>query len=146
MADDPVFVYDESGTAANEPLLVEDAVSLDHLSLDIAEQWECHPYVFLEAVVSRVAVNADADDLCVRFFEFGNISLIRLQLFRSTAGEGEHIEGERDVLLSPKIRELDGLSIRVSENEIGCHLPDLELCLRGTRLLRGCTAVTVIGN
>lgn len=76
--DNAVFVDDESGAAADEPLLVEDAVSLDHLPLDVAEQWECHPYVFFEAVVGGVAVNTDADDLRVALFEVGNISLICL--------------------------------------------------------------------
>ena len=78
MADDPILVDDEGGAAADEPLLVKDAVSLDHLSLDVAEQWERHPDVFLEAVVSGVAINTDADDLRITFLEIGDISLIRL--------------------------------------------------------------------
>jgi hypothetical protein len=76
--DNPVFVYDKSSAAADKPLLVKDAVGSDHLSLDVAEQGERHPYIFLEAIVGGVAVNADADDLCVALFEIGDISLIRL--------------------------------------------------------------------
>jgi len=103
VADDPVFVNYESRAAADETSFVEDAVSFDHLALDVAEQRESYFDVFLESLVGCVAVNADAYNLCVRFFEFGEISLIRLQLFRSTAGEGEHVEGERDVLLAAEV-------------------------------------------
>ncbi len=78
MTDDPIFVYHEGGTAADEPLLVKDAVGSNYLSLDVAEQGESHPYVFLESLVSSVAIHTDADDLRVTFLEVGNISLIRL--------------------------------------------------------------------
>lgn len=136
MADDPVFVDDESRSATDKSLLVEDAVGLDYLSLDVTEQGESYTYVFLEAVVSSIAVNADADDLRITFLEIGNISLIRLQFLRSTAGESEHVEGKRDVLLATKIAELDWLPVRVGESEIGRTVSDLELRLRGAQVLR----------
>jgi hypothetical protein len=136
MPNDPVFVNDESCAATDKPFLVEDTISLDHLPLDVAQQWECHPYVFLKAVVSGVAINTNADDLRITLLEIGNISLICLQLFRSTAGEGQDVEGECDALLAPEIAELNRLSVRVGESEIGRHVADLELCLRGARLLR----------
>ena len=137
MPDDSILVNDKSGTAADESLLVEDAVGFDDLSLDVAEQGKSHPDVFLEAVVSGVAVNADADDLRITFFEIGDISLIRLQLLRSTPGEGEHVEGERDVLLAAEIRELDGLPVRIIESEIGRGVSLPQMRLWGARLLRG---------
>lgn len=93
MTDDPIFINDESRPAANESLLVEDAVLPDHLPLDVGEKRECHADVFLEAIVSRIAVNADAQNLRVILLEFGNISLIRLQFLRSTARKGKHVEG-----------------------------------------------------
>ncbi len=93
MPDDPLFIYGESGARAVSSLFIKDAVVFHHLTLEIAQQREGDPDVFLEATVSRVAVNADAQDLRVRLLEFGDISLIRLQLLRSTAGEGEHVEG-----------------------------------------------------
>ena len=46
------------------------------------------------------AVHTDAENLCFRVGEFGDISLIRLDLLRSAAGEGQHVEGQHDVLLA----------------------------------------------
>jgi hypothetical protein len=146
VADDSLFVYDEGGAAADEARLVEDAIGLDHLALDVAEQRECHSDVFLEPLVGSKTVNADTYDLSIRLLEFGYISLIRLQLFRSTSGEGEHIESKRDVLLAAEVRELDRVAVRVGEREIGRHVADLQVRLRRARLLRGCAAVTVIRN
>ena len=78
VADDPVLVDDEGGAAADEPLLVEDTVSPDHLTLDVAQEREGHSDVFLKAFVGCVAVNADAYNLCVALLEVGDISLICL--------------------------------------------------------------------
>ena len=78
VADDPVFVYDEGGATTDEPLFVEDAIGSNYLSLDVAEQGESHPNVFLESLVGGVAIHTDADDLRVGLLEVGNISLIRL--------------------------------------------------------------------
>jgi hypothetical protein len=146
MADDAVFVDDESCSAANEPLLVEDAVGFDHLPLDVAEQGKGHAYVFLEAVIGGVAVNADADDLRVALLEVGDISLIRLQFLRSTACEGEHVKGERNVFLATEIRKLNCLTVRVCESEIGRSVSDLELRLRSARLLRAAATAAVAAN
>ena len=144
MADDSVFINYESGAATDEPLLVKDAVSFDHLSLHVAEQGEGHPYVFSKPPIGGEAVNTDADDLRVALFEIGEISLIRLQLLRSTPCEGQHVEGERDVLLPTEITEFDRLPLRVCESEIRSHLTDLELRLWSALLLRGRAAVTCI--
>lgn len=78
MTDDPIFVYHEGGTAADEPLLVKDAVGSNYLSLDVAEQGECYTDVFLESLVSSVAIHTNADDLRIGLLKIGDISLIRL--------------------------------------------------------------------
>ena len=78
MADDPVFVYDKGGAASDKPLLVEDAVSFDHLPLHIAEQGKSHPNVLGKPLVGGEAVYTNADDLRISFLEIGDISLIRL--------------------------------------------------------------------
>jgi hypothetical protein len=78
VANNPVFVDNEGGAAADESLFVKNAVGFDYLTLDVAEQWKRHTDVFLESLVSGVAVNADAYDLRVTFLEIGDISLIRL--------------------------------------------------------------------
>jgi hypothetical protein len=141
--DNSFLVDDERRAAADKPFLIEDAVGFDRLSLDVAEQREGHSYIFLETFVSGVAVNTDADDLRISFLEVGDISLIRLQLLRSTAGKSQHVEGERDVLLSPKVAELDGLPVGIGEGEIGSHVPNFELRLRSAWLLRGRATDTI---
>ncbi len=50
--------------------------------------------------------------------KFGYIRLIRLQLLRSTAGEGEDIEGEHHVLLPAEVAEPHGLSFGVCERGV----------------------------
>jgi len=127
VADDTVLVYDEGGAAADEPLLVEDAVGFDRLPLDVAQQGEGHADVLLEPLVGGITIDADPDDLRVALLEIGDISLIRLQLFRSTACEGQHVEGERDVLLAPEIRELNGLALGVGEGEVRRGVADLQV-------------------
>jgi len=92
VTDDPIFVYDESRPAADEPRFVEDAVVFNDLSLDVGEEREGHSDVFLKPPVGCIAVNRDAQNLRVTILEVGNISLIRLQLLRSTAREGEHVK------------------------------------------------------
>lgn len=78
MTNNPFLVDDEGRAAADESLLVEDAVGFDYLSLHIAKQRKCHSYVFGKTLIGGKAVNTDADDLRVGLLEIGDISLIRL--------------------------------------------------------------------
>jgi hypothetical protein len=134
VADDALFVNNEGRAASNEPLLVEDTVSLHHLALEVAQKRESHPNIFLEPLIGRVAVNTDAQDLRVALLEIGDISLIRLQLLSSTTREGEHVKGQGDVLLTTEIREPDRIPLRVRKSEVGGRVTNLEVRLRGTRL------------
>ena|SRR5438067_1231983 len=93
VADDPVFVYDESRAASDESFFIKDAVSSNHLPLDVGEKRESYTYVFLEALVCGIAINTNAQNLCVALLKVGDISLIRLQLFGSTASKSQHVEG-----------------------------------------------------
>jgi hypothetical protein len=93
VAYDPVFVYDESRAASYESFFVKDAVSSNHLPLDVGEKREGYTYVFLEALVCGIAINTNAQNLCVALLKVGEISLIRLQLLRSTASKSQHIKG-----------------------------------------------------
>jgi hypothetical protein len=138
VADDAFLVDDESCPAADEVLLVEDAVGMDRLALDVAQEREGRADVLLESPVGGEAIDADAEDLSVALLEVGDISLIRLQLLRSTAGEGQHVEGQRDVLLAAEVRELDGLTFRIGEGEVWGSVADLQLRLGSGRRLRLC--------
>ena len=62
--------------------------------------------LFGEFAVGGNAVYAEAENLCVGRFEFGDISLIRLHFLRSTTGEGQHVNGQHDVFLALEVTEL----------------------------------------
>ena len=86
--DDSVLVDYERGAISKAGGFVKDAVVFDHGSFrEIAEQWKRYAILFPELSIGRNAVNADAEDLGVSSFEFGDISLIRLHFLRSTTGE-----------------------------------------------------------
>ena len=100
---DAVFVYDKCGSIAEALLFIKNAVVFHHSSFEITEQWKRNADVLRETPVGRNAVDADAENLSIGSFEFGDISLIRLQFFRSTTGEGQHIEGQYHIFLSSEI-------------------------------------------
>ena len=56
---DSILINGEGGARAVPALFVKDAVIFHHLALEIAQERESHPYVFLEAFVGRVAIDAD---------------------------------------------------------------------------------------
>jgi len=112
------LVEDEGGAARPTFFFVEDAVFLGDFALEVAQQREGYAEVLAEALVGRVAVDTDAENLGVVGFEFGDISLIRLQFLRSTAGEGEHVEGQHSVLLAAEVSKVDRLAILVGQGEV----------------------------
>jgi hypothetical protein len=100
---DPVLVDDERGSISEALFFIKNSVIFHHSSLEITEQWKSYPNVLCKTAVGRNAIDADAEDLSLCSFEFGDISLIRLEFFRSTTGEGQHIEGQHHIFLSPEI-------------------------------------------
>jgi len=75
---DPVLIDHKRGSIAIAPGFVENSVISDHRSFEIAEEWKRDADVLCETFVGGNAIYADAENLCVRAFEFGDISLIRL--------------------------------------------------------------------
>ena len=100
---DSLLVDDECGSIAEALFFIKDSIILHHSSLEITEQWKRYANVLCKTTIGRNAIDADAEDLSFCSFEFGDISLIRLEFFRSTAGEGQHIEGQHHIFLSPEI-------------------------------------------
>ena len=85
---DAVFVDDKCGSIAEALLFIKNPVVFYNGSLEITEQWKSYTDVLRETPVGGNAIDADAENLSIRSFEFGDISLIRLQFFRSTTGKG----------------------------------------------------------
>src|SRR5437773_7753464 len=101
--DDAVFVDYERSAIAVAALFIEDAVVFYHRVFYVAQDRKSNAVLFRELRIGKGAVDAEAENLGIICFEFGDISLIRLHLFRSTAGKGEYIEGQDDIFLALKV-------------------------------------------
>ena len=86
--DHAVLVDDESGAVRESLLFVQNSVVFGDGPLEVAEKREVKVFLLRERRVGGRTVHADAENLRIVLLEFGDISLIRLQLLRSTPGEG----------------------------------------------------------
>jgi hypothetical protein len=116
--DNAFLVHYERGAVGESALFVEDPVFLGNSPLEIAEERVGDLKLLGVFFVGKSAVNADAENLSVGLFEFGDISLIRLELLRSTAGERQNVKRQDDVLLPPEFTELDFLALGVRQSKI----------------------------
>jgi len=132
--DDAFFVDQEGGAISEALLLVEDAVVFHDGAFEVAEDRKCYLDLFCEFAVGGDAVNTEAEYLSVVGFEFGDISLIRLQFLRSTAGECQHINRQHDIFLTFEIAQFVRLSVSGAKREIRGRVTDLQMRLWG-RLL-----------
>jgi hypothetical protein len=109
--DNAFFVDQEGGAISKTLLLVEDPVILYYCAFEIAEEREGNSKLFGEFAVGENAVYTHSENLSFGGFEFGDISLIRLQLLRSTTCESEHINRQYDIFLTFEIAQLVSLSV-----------------------------------
>jgi hypothetical protein len=135
--DDAFFVDQEGGAISEALLLIIDAVVFYHGAFEIAEDRKCYFNLFCKFAVGGDAVNTEAEYLSVIRFEFGDISLIRLQFLRSTAGECQHINRQHDVFLTFEIAQLVRLSVSGAKREVGRRVTNLQMCF-DWRLLAQC--------
>jgi len=68
-----------------------------------------------ELAVPLLIIQTDPQHLRARSFEFGDITLIRLDLRRSTGRGGTDIKGQNDGFLAPEITELDDLPVLIGK-------------------------------
>ncbi len=101
--DDAFFIDQEGGAISKALLLVVDAIVFNDGAFEIAENGKCNSELFCEFAVGGNAVDTHSEDLSLIRFELGDISLIRLQLLRSTTGKGEHIDRQYDIFLTFEI-------------------------------------------
>src|ERR1051325_2604438 len=128
VSNDTFFIDHEGGTIAKPLLLVEDTIILDYSAFEIAEDRKGNSNLFSEFAVGGNAVYTHAEDLRVGCFEFGDISLIRLQFLRSTTSERQHINRQHDIFLPFEIAKLVGLSVSSMKREIRSRVTDLQVC------------------
>jgi hypothetical protein len=136
---DHAFLVDhKSGAIGKPPFFIENAVLGGNRPLEIAEDGKGDANLLGEFPVGGLTVNADTQNLGTRFFECGDISLIRLELLRSATREGQNIERQDNVLLPPKIAQLDDPALLIGKREIRSPIPNFEWrCLHQTRRRQG---------
>jgi hypothetical protein len=136
--DDAFFIDQEGGAISKALLLVEDAIILNDGAFEIAENGERNAELFCEFAVGGNAVDTHSEDLSLVSFEFGDISLIRLQFLRSTTGKGKHINRQYDIFLTFEIAQLVGLAVGGAKCEVRSLVPDLQVCMWWSWLLGQC--------
>ena len=126
LADDSLRI-DHKGVAVGEAEEGhEDVVPARDGFILVAEDRKCYAEGGRKSFVLLATVHADADDLRPGRFEFGDISLIRLELTRSAARECLDVEGEDDGPLAAKVGETNGRAVLVGQGEVGSNIPGLE--------------------
>jgi hypothetical protein len=152
--DDAVFIDDDVG--AQSPLVavalhvifLEDTVIGEHLAVHVAEERKLDVDGLGEGSVGRGGIHTYTENFRIVGVDLtrGESSLDRLQLLRSTTGEGENINGEENIFLAVIVAELDGFPLITEEGEVGGFVADFErelgdfflvLGLRGRRSQRG---------
>ena len=128
MSNDAFFIDQKGGAIAEALLLIEDAVVFDDGAFEIAEDRESYSKLLCEFTVGRNTVNTHSENLCLVAFKFGDISLIRLQLLRSTTGERQNVNSKYDVLLAFEVAKLVRLSVGGTELEVRGLVADLQVC------------------
>jgi len=133
---DSVLVDDKRGAISEALLFVKNPVVFDDCSFEIAEERKGDADVLREAAVGRNAVDTNTENLSIVAFEFGDISLIRLQFLRSTTGECQHIKGQHHILFSFEIAEFHFFAGGAGKCEIRRGVANFQSRLRRDRLLR----------
>ena len=116
---DAVLVYDDVGALSPLERLIlhvvafEDAVGRQHLFVHVAQQWKFDVDLLRESGVGCGRIHADAEDFRIRCVDFSCVDsrLDRLELFGSTTGESEHVNGEQNIFLAAKIAQLDSFPL-----------------------------------
>ena len=134
--DDAFFIDQEGGAISEALLFVEDAIVFNDGAFEIAEDGERNSNLFCEFAVGGNAVDTHSEDLSLVGFEFGDISLIRLQFLRSTTGKSEYIKGQYYIFLSFEIAEFYLLSGCAWKCEVRRSITNFQVCLWWGGLLR----------
>ena len=134
---DAVFIDDD--VRASCPLIIfaldvvtlEDSVVLEHLLVHVAEKWKFDVDLFGEGRVCRGGIHTDTEDCRIVFVDLtgSESSLDRLKLLRSTTGESEDVNGEKDIFLAVEVRELDGLPLIAEKGKVRSMIANFQRSL-----------------
>ena len=128
VADDSVLVDHERNSIGEQAREVENSVRLGDLLFGIAQQRKGRAGFGREFPVPFLAVNADSQHLGAGGFELGDISLIRLDLLRSTGSRGAQVESQDDGFLPPEVLKRDHVALLVGQRKIRSAIPHLQSC------------------
>ncbi len=117
VANDAVLVHDER-YAASQAKFAECAVTLCNLSRRVAEQREGSADFLREGGVRRLTVDAQSENLSLRFFKFGEAILVRLEFAGSPRRIGHREEGENDILPAAEIGQPHAAAVVRGQFEI----------------------------
>jgi hypothetical protein len=108
---DSFFIDHEGGTISKALLLNKDSIVFHHSAFEIAEDRKSNSKLFCKFTIGGNTVYTHSEYLGFGCFEFGDISLIRLQFLRSTTGECEYIHRQHHILLAFEVAQLVSISI-----------------------------------
>jgi len=128
--DQPMLVDHEGGSIGKQAGEIEDAVSLCGCLIGVAEDGEGCADFPGELPVAFRPVDADPQDLCTGLLKLGDISLIRLEFFRSTRRARPYVKGQDDGLLTAEVTEPYCFPILVLKREVRRAVSNLQLGLR----------------
>jgi hypothetical protein len=99
--DDALLV--DNNVGAQSPLVglvldvvtFQDSVGLEHLAIHVAEEREGKADLLGERSIGGGTIQTNSENFCIRSVNLtgGDSSLDRLKLLRSTAGEGQDVDG-----------------------------------------------------
>ena len=126
VANDAVLVDHKGDAVGKEAGEAEDTVSLGHLLIGVTQQWETRGGFLGKSAVPLLAVETDPQHLRACRFKLGDITLIRLDLFRSTGGGSANIKGENHRLLAMEVGELYQLAVLIGQGEVRRTVANLQ--------------------
>ena len=126
MADDAVFINHEGDAVGKEAGEAKDSIRLGNLLLGVAQKREARPGFFGELAVPILTVETDAQHLRARSLKLGDITLIRLDLLRSTGRGGANVKGQDNGFLPTEVREFDHLAVLIRQGKVRGAVTDLQ--------------------
>jgi hypothetical protein len=118
VTNDAVFI-DYKGDAIGEKTgEIESAVRLGYLPVGVAEQRESRAGLLREPTISFLVVKTNPYHLRAFGFEFGDITLIRPNLLRSTGSRCANVKRQDHRLLAKEVSEFHGLSVLIRQLKI----------------------------
>ncbi len=126
VANNARFVNDESGSAREPSLLVQDSVQAAHIFPKVTQHRELNAHLFSKLLLSRPSINTHCKDFRIFRFKIVDIRLISLQLGLSASGKSKNIKGECHILLAGESTQAHRFAVLILQFEVGRLVPDFQ--------------------